>query len=48
MNSGLWVLEKTYYGDFTAKLILDLAFFTGIWGLLLYDLVEVFNTHLGV
>jgi hypothetical protein len=45
-KSGGWK-DWTYNGYFPTELILDLAFFVGIWTLLLDDLKELLDTHLG-
>ena len=37
--------QGTYDGDFATKMVLDLTFLDGLWGLLLDDLEQVLNTH---
>jgi hypothetical protein len=44
-----WVCKTrwTYNGDFASELVLDLALLDCLWRMLLNELVQVFDTHLG-
>lgn len=39
--------RRTYNGHFATELVLDLALLDGIWGLVLDDGEELFDTHVG-